>query len=347
MRFLLPLLLAGLLISPTAHAQTGPHDACLTTSDNNATVVVRRAASLDLGNGASLAPGDTLMAYTDGGVCAGFDVWTSTDDVVSFPVMGPNTAVETPEGYSPGESLKLRVVDASAGEVVDLGADLQYSACDAVELPTCRTDGAYDNGALFLVEALTAGSTLPVEMTAFRATRQGNRVRLAWETATETQNAGWELQHQTDGATEWNALGFVEGQGTTTAPQQYAYRTDALDVGTHRFRLKQVDLDGTTTLSDPVEAAVALEVAYELSAVYPNPVQGSGRLELVVREAQTVSAALYDLLGRKVATLYRGALGPSRPQEIQIDARRHSSGAYFVRVTGETFATTRRFTVVR
>lgn len=348
MRFLLSSFVLVLLASGSlAHAQTNYRDACITNGANNATVVVDENVVADLGNGDALAPNDTLLAYTSDGVCAGYGVWAG-EEPLSFPVAGPNAANDAPgaQGYNPGESLKIKVVNVSTDVVADFGASITFESCGTVGLPNCRDDGTYANRSLAVITAL-ADAVLPVEMTGFDVTQQGQRAQLAWQTASETQNAGWEVQHRAAPTDGWTVLGFVEGQGTTTSAQRYTYRTDDLGVGTHRFRLKQVDVDGTSTLSDVVEATIELDQAYDLSAVYPNPLEGIGRMDLTVRTAQSVRVALYDLLGREVATLYRGSVSAHRPKAIRMDGQRHPSGAYFVRVQGETFTATRRVTIVR
>ena len=94
---------------------------------------------------------------------------------------------------------------------------------------------------------------LPVELASFEATQSGNRTTtLRWSTASERNNAGFRVQHQGPTAASWSKLGFVEGNGTTTTAQSYRFDAENLSVGTHRFRLQQVDLDGSTTLHDPV-----------------------------------------------------------------------------------------------
>lgn len=87
--------------------------------------------------------------------------------------------------------------------------------------------------------------------------------------------------------------------------------------------------------------------AYQLSPVYPNPATAQTHLSLAVARAQHVEAVLYDVLGRRVQTLYRGRLEPGRAHEIAIDGVDRAGGLYFVRVTGEFFAATRRVTWIR
>ena len=194
------------------------------------------------------------------------------------------------------------------------------------------------------------GTPLPVELTGFTATRSGESVTLQWTTASETNNAGFEVQRADANAPSenaWSVLAFVEGAGTTDEPQSYAFTAENMPVGTHRFRLRQVDTGGTESFSEPVEVDVTLDKAYQLSQAYPNPVRSQATLDLTVQEAQPVTATVYDLLGRQVETLHSGDLAANTPTELRLSAGGLSSGTYFVRVEGESFTATRRLTVVR
>jgi len=66
-----------------------------------------------------------------------------------------------------------------------------------------------------------------------------------------------------------------------------------------------------------------------------------------VERAQEVTAELFDLLGRKVQTVYRGMVNPSTPVTLSVSSDQLQSGAYFLRVTGDDFRTTQRVTIVR
>jgi hypothetical protein len=200
----------------------------------------------------------------------------------------------------------------------------------------------------------TDAQPLPVEMAGFEAKTDGENAVLMWNTASEKNNAGFDVQHQrlaegdsTARPGAWETLGFVEGSGTVSSTQNYRYRTDALDYGTHLFRLRQVDTDGDTHYTDTYRTDVTLDEAYAVEAPAPNPTREAARLEVTVREEQTVTVEVYDVLGRRVAMPLREEMPAQQTKEVQLRADRLSSGSYFVRVTGEKFATTKRLTVVK
>jgi hypothetical protein len=200
------------------------------------------------------------------------------------------------------------------------------------------------------------GSVLPVEFSGIDAVADGRRVTLNWSTTAETNNAGFTVEHRrfstnakgdTVQTGSWKRLGFVEGTGTTDATQTYRYETSELDYGQHSFRLRQVDTDGSMSLSDPVDAQIRLDRAYAVTSPSPHPVRRQTSIDLTVREAQSITVEVYDLLGRRVAVPFEEKVQGQQTRNIRLDAVGFSSGVYFLRIRGDSFATTERMTVVK
>jgi len=196
-----------------------------------------------------------------------------------------------------------------------------------------------------------ADVVIPVELLGLTATATGTQaIALTWTTASETGNAGFAIEQRrvSSSGGMWRDVAFVAGAGTRTEVQTYRYRIGSVDYGRHAFRLRQVDLDGTTTLSEAVEIDVTLAGAYALSA-YPNPVVSGqpAKINVTVRETQTVTVAVFDVLGRQVKTLFDGEMAASQAKTLRFLGSGLASGTYFVRVIGERFTTTERITVIR
>ena len=194
-------------------------------------------------------------------------------------------------------------------------------------------------------------SPLPVELASFEATQSGDRsVELTWTTASETNNAGFVVQRREarapgDGA--WATIGRVDGAGTTTEAQTYRFTAEDLAVGTHEFRLKQVDLDGTMTVHDPVSVEVQMQQALRLAAPAPNPVQDRATLSFAVQEQADTRLTLYNTLGQKVRTIYRDTPPAGEARTVRLSTTDLSSGVYFLRLQAGAQTETRRVTVVR
>ena len=203
-----------------------------------------------------------------------------------------------------------------------------------------------------LTELVMASDTqsLPVALAAFTARSQGEEVVLEWRTASETNNAGFSVQHQRPGAGLWESAEFVESRapgGTTTELQRYRYLLRDASPGTHRFRLRQVDLDGTARLSDPVQATVDLQEALRLDAPTPNPARETAQLSYAVGERTQATLDLYNVLGERVSTVYAGTLVPGELYTARIDVSALSSGVYMLRLTAGGQSATQRLVVVR
>jgi hypothetical protein len=204
--------------------------------------------------------------------------------------------------------------------------------------------GVFGSGSAYLLR-LNAGGTIPVELVDFKARAEANNVVLQWQTASETNNAGFTVEQQETGG-PWRDRGFVAGAGTTAELQTYDFRITDVAYGRHAFRLRQIDVDGTETLSSVTSVVVGLAEPFAIAA-YPNPFSETATLEVTVRETQRVRVAVYDLLGRRVVTLHDGVLHADRTKMLPWNGRGQASGMYIVRVEGETFRTTRRLSLVR
>ncbi|MEM1093891.1 MAG: T9SS type A sorting domain-containing protein [Bacteroidota bacterium] len=187
---------------------------------------------------------------------------------------------------------------------------------------------------------------LPVELVDFAGTTDGNRAHLAWQTASETNNAGFQIEHSTS-ASDWASLGFTPGHGTTLNAQRYSYTVDGLIPGTHRFRLKQIDYDGTFDYSPEVEVSVEMAESFVLSEVYPNPFNPEASVMLSVRERQQVTVTVHDLLGREVARLFDGELAAQQGQVLRLNGSQWTSGLYVLRAVGERFSASQTITLLK
>ena len=94
---------------------------------------------------------------------------------------------------------------------------------------------------------LVTGDLLPVELTSFYATYAENEDILNWQTATEINNYGFEIERSYNSSdnlsrTEsrnWENIGFVSGHGNSNSPknthsQIYQIVAPALDIELNR-----------------------------------------------------------------------------------------------------------------
>ncbi len=79
----------------------------------------------------------------------------------------------------------------------------------------------------------------------------------------------------------------------------------------------------------------------------PNPVAGLATLDFGIDEADEVSIHVYDVAGRRVATLLDRASREAGTGSVTLDTSKLVSGIYFVRMESSTQTTSRKITVVK
>ena len=190
---------------------------------------------------------------------------------------------------------------------------------------------------------------VPVEMTSFTATGFKKSVELKWNTSTETNNSGFEIQRSNDSKIEklqnWEVIGFINGNGTTTEPQSYSFVDKNLEAGKYQYRLKQVDFDGRFEYSNIVEVEIAPR-KISLEQNYPNPFNPSTTISWQSPVGSWQTLKVYDILGNEVTTLideYRNA----GSYEVEFDASKHSSGVYFYQLRAGDFIETKKMILLK
>lgn len=191
---------------------------------------------------------------------------------------------------------------------------------------------------------LYGNSVTPVELTSFSATANDDNVVLSWITATETNNSGFDIQRSKDG--EFETIGFVEGNGTTTEPQVYSFIDEEVVTGKYKYRLKQIDFDGTFEYSNEVEIEITTPSIFSLEQNYPNPFNPSTKIKYSLPQSSNVEIKIYDVLGKESATLV-SEYKPAGSYEIQFDASLLPSGTYFYQIHAGSFLETKKMILMK
>jgi len=131
-------------------------------------------------------------------------------------------------------------------------------------------------------------SILPVTLTSFSAVKQGNDdVLLKWQTASEQNNRGFNVQHSNKREYMANHS-FVSGSGNSNNPVDYSYVHSKPLPGIHYYRLQQMDLDNKMKTSAIRKVNINSKGA-DAIIIYPNPVKDKLRI------LQTGSGANADM----------------------------------------------------
>ena len=189
--------------------------------------------------------------------------------------------------------------------------------------------------------------TVPVELTSFTATIDHNTVILNWQTETETNNLGFEIERFTD-ESEWKRFGFVEGHGTTTETKSYQYidNISLINATSVKYRLKQIDFDGSYEYSKVVEVSNLLPTNFALVQNYPNPFNPTTVISYSLPIKSFVTIKIYNALGEEVRDLLNEekVAGDHR---IKFDATGLPSGIYMYRIQAGNFIETKKMVLMK
>ena len=221
---------------------------------------------------------------------------------------------------------------------------LNYNNIDKVVI---RLDSAGNGGlADYNFDNFTfSDPALPVELTTFKGISGKNGINLEWQTATETNNQGFEVERNTNSS--WVKIGFIAGKGTSVTSNDYSF-VDKNPVGdTIHYRLKQIDNNGNFKYSKEIEVTADLSPNnYSLSQNYPNPFNPSTTINYSITKAGKVVLKIYDLLGKEVNTLV-DENKQSGSYSVIFNAHNMTSGIYVYELRTDGFVSRNKMILLK
>ncbi|MBX2974481.1 MAG: T9SS type A sorting domain-containing protein [Ignavibacteriaceae bacterium] len=191
---------------------------------------------------------------------------------------------------------------------------------------------------------------LPVELTSFTASVVESKVILNWQTATEVNNYGFEIERSTQPQSNWQYLGFIQGHGNSNSIINYSFIDDNLIDGKYSYRLKQIDNDGNFSYSETLNVEVGdLPISFDLSQNYPNPFNPTTKINFAVPLSASnsfITLKVYDVTGREITTLLNEQK-PSGEYEVVFNGNELSSGVYFYKLTINDFVSTKKLILLK
>ncbi len=186
---------------------------------------------------------------------------------------------------------------------------------------------------------------LPVELTTFVAEIIDNSIHLSWETATEVNNYGFDIERSKDN-NNWEKIGFVRGAGNSNSPKEYSFMDSKINsVGSYSYKLKQIDNDGAFSYSNVTEVKVS-PVKYELYQNYPNPFNPITNIKFSLPEESRVVINIYNMLGEKVMELINGEFVAGN-QEVQLNATDLATGTYLYTIETKNFKAVKKMILMK
>ncbi len=207
--------------------------------------------------------------------------------------------------------------------------DLSHEGND----PDPDSDGPGNNSTVTTIDI----SGLPVELAEFQAIRDGADVTLTWTTYSETRNSGFDIEHNapTDSDGLFRRIAFVPGAGDSQEAINYRFELGNMEAGTHRFRLRQKDFDGSFAYSEVLTLDVELAELFLLEEAYPNPFNPVTTIRFALKESGPVRLSVFDITGREVRSLAVGPY-PAGSHQVRFEAGDLPSGLYVYRLVTES-----------
>jgi hypothetical protein len=282
----------------------------------------------------------------------------------------------------------------SSGQTTSAGSTVEIVGKTTGEMKTASTftsagwssdtwniDAGTNDGYPYLDWQNGGGTPLPVELISFSASQVDDGILLKWQTATEVNNYGFEIERSLvisneERNLEWEKIGFVTGHGNNNSPKSYEFVDENPPIGNLKYRLKQIDTDGSFTYYNTIAEVNTgitsaelkkLPTEFSLSQNYPNPFNPSttisygipvvdvpslpgglsryaGQTDVV--EGPHVSIKVYDILGNEVATLvdqhhYAGTY------KVTFNAAVLNSGVYFYKLTAGSFSQLKKMLLLK
>ncbi len=195
------------------------------------------------------------------------------------------------------------------------------------------------------VDDIMVSYVVPVELSSFTANAAGGDVTLNWTTATETNNRGFEIERKSS-TSSYQKVGYAAGFGTTTEPKSYSYSDKDLGTGSYTYRLKQIDLDGSSKYSNEVDVQVNVPAKFALEQNYPNPFNPTTLIKYSIPQDQQVKLNVYNLLGQNVVSLVNG-MQKAGEHEVTFDASNLASGVYFYKLEAGTRSSIKKMLLMK
>jgi hypothetical protein len=176
-------------------------------------------------------------------------------------------------------------------------------------------------------KAFFEASALPVVLKTFTAKKADRKVEVVWETTSEKDNDYFVVERASD-ALQWSGIATVKGSPSSSGSLLHYKVTDDQPFPLiNYYRLKQVDLDQTTTYSRMVSVNMG---NFAIQKLWPNPVSDylNVNLDQPVPDAEF---AITDLLGRAVLKFQKS----SDANSSKIDIRDLKNGLYILTITSK------------
>lgn len=150
----------------------------------------------------------------------------------------------------------------------------------------------------YLVDPTTVAPVLPVTLTSFTGKKLFNSVALNWTTASEQNNAHFNILHSTDGR-NFEPIAKIDGNNNSNTVKNYSYIHYNVVNGTNYYQLQQVDHDGKMQ-NLKIIAVSNTDNPTQTVQVYAVPAEQKLNLSFYMDDSGIGTINIYSLNGGKL-----------------------------------------------
>ncbi len=331
---------------------------CVANTGSDATIIIDAAGSHVLGTGTFQA-GDEIGIFTEDGQCVGTDSWTGQN--IAITVRGDDPLQPTKYGLLPEESFMVRLWDKSTNQLygTNYGTVSFNMATYAPFLPS----KTYVKNALYMTARIEAVGTTATGKNKVRtkgrkkkATERGvNNTAMFSISRTGPFNEPLVVDFGLGGsAVNGNDFAYISpsvtfGPGEKSVHVIIAPVDDGLVEGVETVTLTLYGSDGYDLSADYSFASVSIEDGgtslgtesesqlrgFTLATPYPNPFTDRTAVKFQAQETQRIRVELYNVIGKRVASIFDGTIQAGIEYEFLIDAAGLTDGLYMINATGK------------
>jgi hypothetical protein len=181
-------------------------------------------------------------------------------------------------------------------------------------------------------------------------------VRLHWTTLSEINNYGFYVERRSSAQTEYRTIpnSFVPGHGTTNQTQNYESIDSAATSGIWFYRLRQLDLDSSVHLTEPILVQAVTTVGdnrvpgeFSLMQNFPNPFNPTTRILFTVDKTGPTKLEIYNVLGKKLHDIFDDFAEAGRLYAVTFSSIGLSSGVYYYELSSGLRREVRSFVITK
>jgi hypothetical protein len=191
---------------------------------------------------------------------------------------------------------------------------------------------------------------MPIQLSSFVGSYVGNSAMLEWQTISEVNNYGFNVQRKS--GSKFVTIGFMAGKGTSLEPQRYNF-VDENASGSVEYRLEQIDNNGLKNYFGPIFINpnsvddMSVPAVFVLNQNYPNPFNPSTKISFSLANSGYTTLKVYNILGKEVATLFEGNAEEGKSYTVNFDAKNLTSGLYFSKLVSSNSVEVKKMTLIK